>query len=304
MNKNLCLEEYFSLNQRTHVMGIVNVTPDSFSGDGVMGASDFVTGAVRQAVAFHHAGADILDVGGESTRPGAVPVETQTEINRVVPVIEAVVEKLPNAVISIDTSKADVAIAALSAGATILNDVWGFQHDPNIAAVAAAAGCPVILMHNASRSDAIFADGVGGKHYGAKAYTHLIEDVIRSLKERVAAAVAAGIALDQIIVDPGIGFGKSVIQNLALINHLDQVKELQFPLLVGPSRKSFIGSVLSAEVDDRLDGTIAAVAIAIVRGANIVRVHDVKSIVRVARMCDAILSSPADGCVKPSEESA
>ena len=295
MNKVLRLKEHFRPNQRTHVMGILNVTPDSFSGDGVMGAHDFVTDAVRKAVAFCRAGADILDVGGESTRPGAATVDTQAEIDRGVPVIEAITEKLPDMVISIDTSKAAVAAAALSAGAAMLNDVWGLQHDPNIVHVAAAAGCPVVLMHNASRLDAVAADGTGGRRYGAGVYTHLMEDITRSLEECASAAEAAGIASDQIILDPGIGFGKSVAQNLALLNHLDQVKKLQFPVLIGPSRKSFIGSVLGVDVDDRLDGTIAAVVIAITRGANIVRVHDVKSIVRAVRMCDAILGAPADG---------
>jgi len=301
MNQILRLKEYFPRARRTYVMGILNVTPDSFSGDGVMGAHDFVTDAMGQAVAFQRAGADILDVGGESTRPGAQPVDALTEINRVVPVIEAIAEKLPDAVISIDTSKAEVAAAALAAGAAMVNDVWGLQQDPEIAGVVADAGCPVVLMHNASRSDTVSADGAGGKRYGAGAYGHLLEDVVRMLGEHAAHAEAVGVAPDQIILDPGIGFGKSVTQNLALLNHLDRVKDLQYPVLVGPSRKSFIGSVLGTEVNDRLDGTMAAVAIAVVRGANIVRVHDVKSIVGVVRMCDAILSAPADGGGAPAE---
>ena len=292
------LKDHFHWGQRTHVMGILNVTPDSFSGDGVLKGRqrrEFVAKAVGQALEFHRAGADIIDIGGESTRPGTAPVQADTEISRVVPVIEAVVAALPDAVISIDTSKAEVAEVALHAGAVIINDVWGLQMDAALAPLAAAEKCSVILMHNASRRDAVGDDGAGGKRYRAGSYGHVVDDVSGALVQLADRAQTAGIMPGKIILDPGIGFGKSVTQNLALLNHLDRIKGLGFPVLVGPSRKSFIGSVLGMETDERIEGTAAAVAFAIARGADIVRVHDVKTMVRVVQMSDAILRAPADG---------
>jgi dihydropteroate synthase len=292
------LKDHIHWGNRTHVMGILNVTPDSFSGDGVLKGRqcpEFIARAVSQALEFHRAGAAIIDIGGESTRPGAEPVHADTEISRVVPVIEAIVAALPDAVISIDTSKAKVAEVALQAGAVIINDVCGLQMDEALAPLAASEKCTVILMHNASRREAVGDDGAGGKRYRAGSYDHVVNDVTGALAQLADRAQTAGISPDQIILDPGIGFGKSVAQNLALLNHLDRIKALGYPVLVGPSRKSFIGSVLGLETDDRIEGTAAAVAFAIARGADIVRVHDVKTMVRVAQMSDALLRAPADG---------
>jgi dihydropteroate synthase len=273
-------------------MGILNVTPDSFSGDGLMynaPVEDAAAAALAQARQFVEAGADILDVGGESTRPGAQPVSAAEEIQRVVPVIQALAAAKLNAIISVDTSKAGVAQAALDAGGKWINDVWGLRADPGIASVAARAGVPVVLMHNRSRpADAELQQRLGGRYTGVK-YKHLIEEVKTELLESVALAHTAGIPDDHIILDPGIGFGKTVEQSLELIDRLDEIRSLGYPVLLGPSRKSFIGYTLNLPADQRLEGTAAAVAIGIARGADIVRVHDVASMVRVARMSDAIL---------------
>jgi dihydropteroate synthase len=233
-------------------------------------------------------GAQILDVGGESTRPGATPIPADEEIRRVVPVIEGLVART-EVPVSIDTSKAEVARAALDAGAGILNDVWGFRLDPELGALAAERRCPVILMHNRSRpQDARFEERLGGRYVGAR-YDDLLEDVAREMMELAEGAMAAGVAREQIVLDPGIGFGKTVEQNLTLLRRFDRFKALSFPILCGPSRKSFIGYTLDLPPEERVEGTAAAVAIAIARGADIVRVHDVKPMARVARMCDAIL---------------
>ena len=285
-------------------MGILNVTPDSFSGDGVMETENTLATALDQAGAFQAAGADIIDVGGESTRPGAEPVPATEEISRVVPIIEAVSSALPDVPISVDTSKSEVAAAAIKAGAHMINDVWGLQRDPEIAAVAAEAECPVILMHNESRAQAIDQHGSGGAHYRAGDYDHLLDEVCATLSRIADDAEQAGIAEDQIILDPGIGFGKSVTQNLALLNHLDRIKAMGYPVLVGPSRKSFIGTVLDLEVEAREEGTAAAIAVSIVRGADILRVHDVAAMGRVAKMCDAIIRAPADGRSEPAKGAA
>ncbi|MGD0005774.1 MAG: dihydropteroate synthase [Anaerolineaceae bacterium] len=280
---------------RTFVMGILNVTPDSFSGDGLMSdelVSDATTTALAQARQFVEAGADILDVGGESTRPGAQPVSPQEEIRRVVPVIQALVEANLNAIISIDTSKASVAQAALAAGAQWINDVWGLRADAAMAETAARAQAPVVLMHNRSRpANAELQQSLGGRYTRVK-YTNLLEDVKTELLESVALAHAAGIPDDHIILDPGLGFGKTVEQNLELINRLGELHALGYPLLLGPSRKSFIGYTLNLPPGQRLEGTAAAVAIGIARGADIVRVHDVTAMLRVARMSDAIVRRP------------
>ena len=280
---------------RTFVMGILNVTPDSFSGDGLMSdelVSDATTTALAQARQFVEAGADILDVGGESTRPGAQPVSPQEEIRRVVPVIQALVEANLNAIISIDTSKASVAQAALAAGAQWINDVWGLRADAAMAQTAARAQAPVVLMHNRSQpANAELQQSLGGRYTRVK-YTNLLEDVKTELLESVALAHAAGIPDDHIILDPGLGFGKTVEQNLELINRLGELHALGYPLLLGPSRKSFIGYTLNLPPGQRLEGTAAAVAIGIARGADIVRVHDITAMLRVARMSDAIVRRP------------
>jgi dihydropteroate synthase len=273
---------------RTYVMGILNITPDSFSGDGLLTESPGGGVALDQALAFLAAGADILDVGGESTRPGAQPVSADEEMARVVPVIETI-RRDSEALISVDTYKASVAEAALEAGADIVNDVWGLRADPALAEVAARHSAPVILMHNRSKpANAEIEARLGGRYVGME-YTDLLADVKRELLESAALARAAGVPDGRIILDPGIGFGKTVEQNLALINRLDVIKSLGFPVLLGPSRKSFIGYTLNLPPDQRLEGTAAAVAVGITRGADIVRVHDVEAVARVARMTDAIV---------------
>ena len=277
-------------------MGILNVTPDSFSGDGLATGDDAVAAAVAQARAFVAAGADILDIGGESSRPGAEPLTPEAESARVLPVIAAVRAALPDVPISVDTYRASVAAAALDAGADIVNDIWALRADPGMAALVAARGVPVVLMHNRSRPNAVLADGRLGSEYVGATYAHVIEDVARELLQAVDEATAAGIARESIVLDPGIGFGKTLLQNLALINHLDRLKALVgLPVLLGTSRKSFIGRVLDLPVEERLEGTLATLAVGIARGADIVRVHDVAAAVRVARMTDAILAAPADG---------
>ena len=298
------LEERFKWGTRTYVMGILNVTPDSFSGDGLIGEGEALERAVAQAGRFVAAGADILDVGGESTRPGAEPVGTDGEAARVLPVIEAVVAAHPGVAVSIDTFRSHVAAAALDAGAEIVNDVWALRADPDMARLVARRGAPVILMHNRSKPGDIDVDTrLGGEYRGAD-YDHLLDDIAAELGALAAAAEAAGISGGQIVLDPGIGFGKTSVQNMALLNHLDRLKTLGYPLLIGPSRKSFIGRVLDLPADERIEGTAAALAIGIARGADIVRVHDVEAMARVVRMTDAILRAPADGAAESSRGAA
>ena len=281
----------FTWGTRTYVMGILNLTPDSFSGDGLIGVSGTATAvqvALEQARQFVEAGADILDVGGESTRPGAETVSAEEEMDRVIPMIKALRHNL-DVPVSIDTFKGPVAEAALQAGACMVNDVWGFKADPELAAVAAAHGVPVILMHNRSSwANAEIKERLGGRYVGVP-YENLLEDIRRELLESVEIAHSAGISDDLILLDPGIGFGKTVEQNLELLNRLAEIRELGYPVLLGPSRKSFIGYTLNLPPDQRTEGTAAALAIGIDRGADIVRVHDVKMMVRVARMTDAIV---------------
>lgn len=278
---------------RTHVMGIINVTPDSFSGDGLMSAPDTVKAAVEQAQRFIEAGVDILDIGGESTRPGSAPVDQREEMERVLPVINALRDSRDDTLISIDTYKSQVAEAALSHGADWINDVWGLRADPLMAGVAAKWGCPVILMHNRSKpSNAEIQSRLGGRYIGVT-YNDLLNDVKQELLESVSIARAAGVRDDQIILDPGIGFGKTVEQNLELVNHLGEIKELGYPVLLGASRKSFIGYTLNLPPEERVEGTAAVCAVGIARGADIIRVHDVEVMVRIARMTDAIVRRQA-----------
>ena len=279
----------FIWGNRTYVMGILNITPDSFSGDGILSQSDAIRTAVEQARDFLASGADILDVGGESTRPGSQPVNADEEAERVLPVIEAIANEFPEAVISIDTYKARVAEAAFRAGAHILNDVWGLRADPELASVAAASRVPVILMHNRSNPASVEIRALLGNAYIGSTYKNLMEDVKRELLVSVELAVKAGIEESRIILDPGIGFGKTREHNLELINRLDEIRALGFPVLLGPSRKSFIGFTLDLPADERVEGTAATVAVGITRGADIVRVHDVKEMARVAKMTDAIV---------------
>lgn len=264
----------FVWGSRTYVMGIVNMTPDSFSGDGV--GSDVET-AVSQALQFEAWGADIVDVGGESTRPpgfysGAEPVSVDEESTRVIPVISALASAL-RVPISVDTSKADVARQAVAAGASMINDVWGLRRDPEMAAVAVEMGVPVVLMHNQDGTE----------------YDDLVPDVIGGLRGLVEGALDAGVPEERIMLDPGIGFGKTAEQSLEVLRRLHEFASLGRPILTGTSRKSSIGKVLDLPVDERIEGTAATVALSIAGGADIVRVHDVREMVRVARMSDAIV---------------
>ena len=276
---------------RTYVMGILNITPDSFSGDGLLkpGDSNLVEVALRKAHQFVEAGADILDVGGESTRPGSESVSAEDELKRVMPVIQALAGQLPDTLISIDTYKAGVATAALDAGAHLVNDVWGLRADPELATVVAEHACPVILMHNRSNPASVEVRAQLGNAYIGPDYVDLLEDVKRELLESVDLALAAGIAKEKIILDPGVGFGKTVAQNLELIDRLGEIRALGYPVLLGSSRKSFIGYTLDLPPDQRLEGTAATISVGITRGADLVRVHDVQEIVRIARMTDALV---------------
>ena len=278
----------FHWNTQTYLMGILNITPDSFSGDGLAHENDWVAKAVAQAEAQVAAGAQVIDVGGESTRPGGQPIPLAEELRRVIPVIQALAPriKIP---ISIDTYKAEVARQAIAAGATILNDVWGFRMDAEIARVAAQTGVAVVLMHNRSKpKDAVQEAQLGGRYVGVE-YVDLLGDIQRELSVSIDLALKAGVKHDRIIIDPGIGFGKTVAQNLQLVNRLGELKTLGYPILVGPSRKSFVGYTLNLPPDQRVEGTAAAITVCIDRGADIVRVHDVAQMTRVAKIADAIV---------------
>ena len=285
----------FHWGSRTYVMGILNVTPDSFSGDGLLGDQESgerekgVRRAVEQARDFLNHGADILDVGGESTRPGSQPVNAEEETARVLPVIEEIRQEFPEALISVDTYKAEVAEAAFKAGAHILNDVWAMRADPELAPVAAAFRVPVILMHNRSNPASVEVRNQLGNAYIGSTYENLIEEVKRELLVSVELAVKAGVQESHIILDPGVGFGKTREHNLELINRLDEFRSLGYPVLLGPSRKSFIGFTLDLPADQRVEGTAATVSVGITRGADFIRVHDVKEMSRVAKMTDALV---------------
>lgn len=261
--------------RKTYVMAILNLTPDSFSGDGWLGREDE---ALAWAVAAEADGADFIDVGGESTRPGHLPVSPEEEARRVVPVILALAQQV-SIPISIDTSKAIVAERALSAGASFVNDVRGLTADPELAAVIARAGAPVVVMHDVSPDSRI----------------DLVTSVVRELSRRLDRALAAGIAWEQIIIDPGFGFGKDWQQNLTLLRRIGELRVLNRPILSGTSRKRTIGHVLGLPPEERLEGTAATVTLSITGGADIVRVHDVLAMARVARMTDAIVRGGDSG---------
>ena len=275
-----CGNTEFRWGERTYVMGIINASPDSFSGDGIAD----LNAASAQAQRFVSEGADILDVGGESTRPGAPPVPADEEIRRVIPVIERLAAEI-SIPISVDTCKSAVAGAALKAGATIINDQWGLKRDPKLAELAAQSGVPLILMSNQRDK--------GGYDAGIKrdnaSYKDLMAVVTTSLKNSIELALKLGVPRENIIIDPGIGFGKSWRQELEIIRRLAELKALDRPVLIGPSRKSFIGMVLNLPAGERIEGTAASVAIGISNGADIVRVHDVQQMVRVCRVSDAIV---------------
>lgn len=276
----------FAWGARTFVMGIVNVTPDSFSGDGAPDRE----AAMRQGIQMQNDGAHVLDIGGESTRPGSSPVSLEEELARVIPVIERLAHTV-TIPISIDTYKAEVARQALAAGATMVNDVWGGQMEPEILKVAAEADAYIVLMHNRSKpKDAVQEAALGARYVGVD-YADLIGEITAALRTRIDAALGAGIKRERIIIDPGIGFGKTVEQNLELVRRLDEIKALGYPLLVGPSRKSFVGYTLDLPVEERLEGTLAALTLCIDRGADIVRVHDVRAAVRAAVLTDAVVRS-------------
>lgn len=263
------------LTRRTHIMGILNVTPDSFSDGGLYLDTDK---AVERSFEIEKEGADMIDIGGESTRPGALPLSPEEELSRVVPVIEKLKSRL-RIPISIDTFKAEVAREAIKAGASIINDISGLRFDPEMVTVAAEYDVPVVIMHIKGTPRDMQINPV---------YQDLIGEIRHFLEEGISIAQKAGVDDDMIIIDPGIGFGKTFEHNLEIINRLDEFRSLGMPILLGPSRKSFIGKILDLPPGDRLEGTAAAVAIGIMKGANIVRVHDVSSIVRVARVVDAI----------------
>jgi dihydropteroate synthase len=254
-------------------MGILNVTPDSFSGDGLLAHGDPLAAAVDQARRMVDEGADLLDVGGESTRPGHAPVDAAEEIGRVIPVLAAVREALPDVPLSIDTTKVVVAEAALAAGANLLNDVWAVGPDPAMAQLAASAGVPLLVMHN--REEPRYDDVVG--------------EVVADLRLALERAERAGVRPDALIVDPGIGFGKTADHNVTLLRELDALTVLGRPILLGTSRKSTIGRILDLPAGERLEGTLATTALGIARGADVVRVHDVLANVRAARVADAIV---------------
>lgn len=271
-----CRRCALALERRTHLVGVLNVTPDSFS-DG--GAFLDPGAAMEHALQMAAEGADCIDIGGESTRPGAPPISAEEEWARIGPVLTRLVGRCP-VPLAVDTTKAAVAARALEAGVAIVNDVSALRFDPALGSVVAEAGAGLILMH---------MQGTPRTMQERPSYSDVVADVRAFLAERLAAATAAGIPSEAILLDPGIGFGKTVEHNLTLLRHLPELTTLGRPLLVGPSRKSFIGAVLGTPVTDRLEGTAAAVALAIAGGAAAVRVHDVKAMARVARMCDAIL---------------
>ena len=265
--------------QQTYMMGIINVTPDSFAGDGLAGTgltpAEITARAVDQAQRFAAEGAAMIDVGGESTRPNFAPVSLEEELARVIPVIQALRSSLPaDVIISIDTYKAEVARQALDAGASILNDIWALRHDEEMAALASERAVPVILMANMR--------GVEKRE--------IVSDVMRFLVSSIDTALAAGVAWERIIIDPGIGFGTTPQENLTLLRRLGELRALGRPILLGVSRKSTIGLVLGGlSPEQRVEGTAAAVALGIAQGADIVRVHDVREMMRVVKMSDAIV---------------
>ena len=282
-------KQILEFGKRTFIMGVLNITPDSFSGDGLLIGNDLLKNALERVEEFLEEGADILDIGGESTRPGAQSVTAQEELARVLPVIKAIRANGVDCPISIDTYKAGVAEEALDAGANWINDVWALRADPRMGEVAAKHNASLILMHNRSKSTQVALQQQLGGRYVDVPYDNLLEDVKRELLESVVIARAAGVHDSNIILDPGIGFGKTVEQNLELVNRLDEIKKLGFPVLLGPSRKSFIGYTLNLPPEERLEGTAAVCTVGIVRGADILRVHDVQTILRVARMTDALV---------------
>jgi len=276
-----CGTTIFHWGKRTYIMGVVNVSPDSFSGDGITNVEE----AVARAKQLTSEGADIVDIGGESTRPGSNPISSDEELQRVIPVVRRLAQET-SVPVSVDTYKLEIARQALDAGASMINDIWGLQKEPRLAELAAWKGVPIILMSN--QRDSPRRD--------------IMPAVIADLERAIKQALIAGVSWENIIIDPGIGFGKTQEQNLEILRHLDEIKALGRPILLGSSRKSFIGWVLDltpeqrsnkvgfvAPGDQRLEGTAATVAIGIANGGDIVRVHDIKEMARVSKMSDAIV---------------
>jgi dihydropteroate synthase len=280
---------------RTYIMGFINVTPDSFSADGLaQPGADIAAEALAQARRAAAEGADILDIGGESTRPGAQPIGVAEELGRVLPALSAIARDLALP-ISVDTYHAEVAAAALDAGAHLINDIWGLRtpdggwNEP-LAALVARRGAAIVLMHNRRAQATI---GSLGGHYQAVQYADLLGEIVAELREQIAFAEARGIPRERMIVDPGLGFGKTPAQNLELMRRLGELRALGLPVLVGASRKSFIGLPLGLPAGERDEGTAATTALAIAAGVDIVRVHNVRMNVRAARIADAIIRSKA-----------
>lgn len=269
-----CGRVIFHWGKRTYIMGIINLSPDSFSGDGL---GNNIKTAITKVKQFVAEGADIIDVGGESTRPGSAPIPLDEELNRVIPILEKLAKETPLP-LSIDTHKLEVARQALDAGASMINDIWGLKREPRLAKLAAQKKVPLILMSNqrdvSPRHDTTFPD--------------IISVVIADLQRAIEQALTMGVPLENIIIDPGLGFGKTQEQNLEIIRRLEELKVLGRPILLASSRKSVIGRVLDLPPEQRLEGTMATIAIGIAKGADIVRVHDVKQTARVCKMSDAI----------------
>lgn len=278
----------FRWGERTYVMGIVNATPDSFSGDGLLAASgsrrpgagepSVIEWAIAQARRMVDEGADILDVGGESTRPGHAEVTVEQELRRVMPIVEALHRTLPGMPVSVDTTKAMVAAAAIDAGASLINDIWGVAARTDLVDLAAQRRIPIVLMHNRAEAR----------------YTDLMPEVVADLERAIERAVSAGVPREDVIIDPGFGFGKTPLHNLALLRGLSSLRVLGRPILLGASRKSTLGRVLDLPPDERLEATLATTAIGIANGADMIRVHNVRPNVRAAQVADAIVRGSAD----------
>lgn len=261
---------------RTLIMGVLNVTPDSFSDGGKFSEPEI---AIKHAFQMLDDGADIIDIGGESTRPGAEPLPIDTELKRVIPIIQSVIKSRPKAVISIDTYKCTVAEESIKAGAKIVNDISGLGFDPKMKEIVREYNVPIVIMH---------IKGTPLNMQENPHYEDLMSELIEYFHERVNLALKAGIQKNQIIVDPGIGFGKRLEDNYEILHRLNELVSLDYPVLVGPSRKSFVGKVLNLPPPERIWGTAAAVAIAVNNGANIIRVHDVKEMIQVVRIAEKI----------------
>ncbi|KLV22238.1 dihydropteroate synthase [Niallia circulans] len=269
VNKIDCGPYTLNYDQKTIIMGILNVNPDSFSDGGKYNEMDR---AVKHAVQMVEDGADIIDIGGESTRPGYTEISIEEELERVIPIIERLANEV-NVPLSIDTYKGEVARQSLQAGAHIINDIWGAKRDPSMAEVAAEYQAPIILMHNRDNLS----------------YTSFLEDVVSDLQESIDMVKGAGVSAEKIILDPGIGFAKDLKGNLDMMRGLDKLVEMGYPVLLGTSRKSLIGHVLNLPVSERLEGTGATICYGIQKGCQLIRVHDVKEMTRMARMMDALM---------------